>query len=247
MLELKGVDFKPDGTVVLDAVDLQIRHGEIFVVMGASGAGKSTILRIINGLQRPDAGNVLVDQEDITLFSETKLMAIRRKVGMVFQSAALFDSLSVAENVGFGWRKERISKAEFNHRVEETLRVVGLAGIGNRMPAELSGGMKKRVGLARAIAMNPQAILYDEPTAGLDPMSSKTILELIKDLNFRLQVTSVVVTHDLPGAFAVADRVALLHKGKIAFMGTVAQMKETAIPLVKEFVTGEQMDNSQLG
>ncbi len=241
LLELKKVSFKPDGNPVLDEVDLQVNRGEIFVVMGASGAGKSTILRLLNGLLAPDSGQVLVDGIDITKLKEKQLVAIRRKVGMVFQSAALFDSLTVAENVGFAWRKEKISHHEFHARVDKTLDVVGLAGIGARMPAELSGGMKKRVGLARAVAMNPKAILYDEPTAGLDPMSSNTILTLIKDLNTRLAVTSIMVTHDLPGAFAIADRIALLYKGKIAFIGTVEEMKAAALPLVQEFVSGQRM------
>lgn len=238
MLELRDVYFTPDGIQVLNGVNLQIDQGEIFVIMGASGAGKSTILRLINGLIRPDAGEIFVDGVLINNLTEKEMARIRRKVGMVFQSAALFDSLTVAENVGFAWRNEKLPRAELEKRVKETLEVVGLSNVEERMPAELSGGMKKRVGLARAIAMQPEALLYDEPTAGLDPMTSNTILKLIKDLNTRLNVTSVVVTHDLPGAFAIADRVALLQKGKIIFVGTVEELKNSSEQSIQDFILG---------
>lgn len=240
LFELRNVYYRPNGNQVLKDINISITQGEIFVVMGHSGAGKSTILRILNGLIKPDHGNVIVNGVDITKMSESDLTEIRKRVGMVFQSSALFDSLSVAENVGFAWRHEKLTKAEFAERVKETLAVVGLAGIEEKMPSELSGGMIKRVGLARAIAMHPQALLYDEPNAGLDPITSNRILELIKDLNHRLQVTSVVVTHDLAGAFAIADRVALLHDGEIIFTGTIPEMEEAKIPLVKSFITGGQ-------
>lgn len=238
MLELREVYFTPNGNKVLDGVNLRVDAGEIFVIMGASGAGKSTILRLINGLIRPDGGEIFVAGILINELSEKELASIRKKVGMVFQSAALFDSLTVAENVGFAWRKDKLSQAEMTERINHTLAVVGMDNIGERMPADLSGGMKKRVGLARAIAMNPEALLYDEPTAGLDPMTSNTILKLIQDLNARLNVTSVVVTHDVPGAFAIADRVALLDKGKIAFIGTVDEMKESTDLVVQDFILG---------
>ena len=242
MFVLKDVCFSADGNSILKRITLSIKHGEIFVIMGLSGAGKSTILRLLNGLIRPDSGQILVDGTDISRASEKELRVIRRKVGMVFQSAALFDSLTVAENVGFAWRKDKISKKEMAEKVKEALALVGLADVEDKMPAELSGGMKKRVGLTRAIAMRPQAILYDEPTSGLDPMTSNTILTLIKDLNQRLQVTSVVVTHDLAGAFKIADRVALLHEGEIVFVGTAAEMEQATIPLVKRFLTGGQAE-----
>lgn len=238
MLELRDVSFVADGNEILKQINLSINQGEIFVIMGLSGAGKSTILRLINGLIRASSGFVLVDGHDVTKASEKELIEVRRKVGMVFQSAALFDSLSVADNVGFAWRNEKISPQERRERVKETLKLVGLSDVEDKMPAELSGGMKKRVGLARAIAMRPQAILYDEPTSGLDPVTSNTILELIKDLNKRLDVTSVVVTHDLAGAFSIADRVALLNNGEIIFVGTVAEMERANIPLVQQFITG---------
>jgi len=238
LLELRDVYFTPDGIQVLNGVNLQIDQGEIFVIMGASGAGKSTILRLINGLIRPDAGEIFVDGVLINNLTEKEMARIRRKVGMVFQSAALFDSLTVAENVGFAWRNEKLPRPELEKRVKETLEVVGLSNVEERMPAELSGGMKKRVGLARAIAMQPEALLYDEPTAGLDPMTSNTILKLIKDLNTRLNVTSVVVTHDLPGAFAIADRVALLQKGKIIFVGTVEELKNSSEQSIQDFILG---------
>ena len=240
MIELQGVVFHPEGMKVLDGVDLKIQNGEVFVIMGASGAGKSTILRIMNGLTMPDSGKVLVDGQDISGFSESQLVPIRQRVGMVFQSAALFDSLSVADNVGFALRAEKKRNREsYRQKIRETLSIVGLDGIEDRMPAELSGGMKKRVGLARTIAMKPDVLLYDEPTAGLDPITSKRILDLIADLKKRLRVTSVMVTHDVPGAFAVADRVGLLVEGKIVFEGSVEAMQASQDPLVRGFITGE--------
>lgn len=238
MFELRNVYYTPGGNQILKNINLSIKRGEIFVIMGLSGAGKSTILRLLNGLIKADSGSVLIDGLDITGLSEKALAEIRRKVGMLFQSAALFDSLTVAENVSFAWRKEKINDAQKREMIRETLSVVGLVGIEDKMPSELSGGMKKRVGLARAIAMKPQALLYDEPTAGLDPLTSNTILELVKDLNERLKVTSVVVTHELASAFAIADRVALLHDGEIVFVGSALEMEEANIPLVKSFITG---------
>lgn len=238
MFELRNVYYTPGGNQVLKNINLSIKRGELFVIMGLSGAGKSTILRLLNGLIKADSGSVLIDGVDITGLSEKALAEIRRKVGMLFQSAALFDSLTVAENVSFAWRKEKINDAQKREMIRETLSVVGLVGIEDKMPSELSGGMKKRVGLARAIAMKPQALLYDEPTAGLDPLTSNTILELVKDLNERLKVTSVVVTHELASAFAIADRVALLHDGEIVFVGSALEMEEANIPLVKSFITG---------
>lgn len=240
MLELRNVCYTPGGNEILKQVNLSVEKGEIFVVMGASGAGKSTILRLINGLIKADSGSILVDGVDITGMTEKELDPIRRKVGMVFQSAALFDSLTVAENVGFAWRNDKLSKEEMQSRVAHTLEIVELDGIENRMPSELSGGMKRRVGLARAIAMSPEAILYDEPTSGLDPITSNTILELIKDLNQRLKVTSLVVTHDLAGAFNIADRVGVLNEGKLIFVGTVSEMKASDIPFVKNFIAANQ-------
>lgn len=246
MLELRDVYFTPNGLQVLNGVNLHINQGEVFVIMGASGAGKSTILRLINGLIRPNAGEIYVDGVLINELSEKELAEIRRKVGMVFQSAALFDSLTVAENVGFAWRKEKISRDELQARVRETLAVVGMSEVEDRMPADLSGGMKKRVGLARAIAMQPEALLYDEPTAGLDPMTSNTILKLIKDLNTRLNVTSIIVTHDLPGTFAIADRVALLQEGEIIFVGTVEELKNSEEQEIQDFILGNTMQETSV-
>ncbi len=240
MIQLRDVGFYPGGQRILDGINLEIEPSELFVIMGASGSGKSTILRLMNGLIKPDTGQVIVDNLDITNFSEKQLTGIRRNVGMVFQSAALFDSLSVADNVGFAWREHKISRQQYLAQIKETLRIVGLEGVEERMPAELSGGMRKRVGLARSIAMNPKVLLYDEPTAGLDPVTSNRILDLIVDLRTRLDVTSVMVTHDLQGAFAIADRVALLHNAQIGFVGTVADMKSSGDPLVQAFMSGGQ-------
>lgn len=238
MFVLRDVSYRPSGVPVLDSVNLEIEPGEVFVVMGVSGAGKSTILRLLNGLIRAHSGQVLLDGVDIGRLSEKQLMPIRRRVGIVFQNAALFDSLTVAENVGFAWRRQRLPDDEFRRRVRETLAVVGLEDIQDRMPAELSGGMRKRVGLARAVAMEPDALLYDEPTSGLDPISSNMILALIQDLRRRLQVTSVVVTHDLDAACTIADRIALLYRGTIAFQGTVSEFQSSQAPVVRKFIEG---------
>ncbi len=239
MLKMKDVWFSPEGNPILKGIDLVVPEGEILVIMGTSGAGKSTILRLLNGLIKPSRGEIEVDGVSIAHLSEKELVPIRQKVGMVFQFAALFDSMTIAENVGFAWRKEKISRDEMKRRIRETLRVVGLKDIENKMPSQLSGGMKKRVGLARAIAMNPKALLYDEPTSGLDPSTSNTILGLIKDLRTRLGVTSVVVTHDLEGAYLIGDRLALLHGGKLIFCGTKKELRACRDPVVQSFIAGE--------
>ncbi len=236
MIRLENVVYHVNGTRVLDGVDLTVEEGEVFVIMGTSGAGKTTILRLLNGLERPTAGRVIVGGEDITGLSEQEMARIRRRVALVFQSAALFDSLPVWENVAFPWRKERLSREECLARVRRILSLVGLEGVEDRMPAELSGGMQKRVSLARALAMEPDVILYDEPTAGLDPITSEKILHLLLDLQERLKVTSVVVTHDLDVAALVGTRVALLHEGKIVFVGSPEALRDSTNPVVKRFM-----------
>lgn len=222
---------------VLTGINLSIAEGETIVVLGGSGAGKSVLLRHINGLLKPDAGRVFVDGEDITDFSEEQLIPIRTKVGMVFQGGALFDSLDVFENVAYALREHTtFSEEEIAARVNEKLRLVGLEDAQEMMPSDLSGGMKKRVSLARALAIEPKGLLYDEPTTGLDPIIAKKINEMIRNLQNILGVTSVVVTHDIKSAFTVGDRIALLYKGKIRFVGTVQETQTTDDPIVREFI-----------
>ena len=216
-LELRGVTKSFGSKPVLRGVDLAIGAGQTTVILGGSGSGKSVCMKHMIGLLRADAGEIRVFGRDVTRLSESDWVAVRRDFGMVFQSAALFDSLSVYENIAYPIREhERWQEARITERVAWCLEAVGLAGVEKLLPAELSGGMRKRVGVARAIAMGPRVILYDEPTTGLDPANSRRIGELIQSLQRELGATSVVVTHDLELAFAIADRVALLKQGRIA-------------------------------
>jgi len=228
-----------DGNQVLQGLDLTIEAGEILTILGGSGTGKSVLLKLIIGLLKPDAGQILVEGEDIVPLQEKELLEVRRKVGMLFQGAALFDSLSVRENVAFPLREHtRMTEAEIRGRVEEVLALVGMVGVEEKLPSELSGGMRKRVGLARAIALTPRIVLYDEPTTGLDPRNVDKINELITDLRAKLQVTSVVVTHDIQSALRISDRVALLSDGRIADTGTPAEIAQAEHPMVQEFLAG---------
>ncbi len=228
-----------DENHVLQGVDLGIEAGEILTILGGSGTGKSVLLKLIVGLLKPDAGEILVEGEDIVPLDEEQLLKVRRKVGMLFQGAALFDSLSVKENVAFPLREHtRMTEQEIRDRVAEVLSLVGMEGTEAKYPAELSGGMRKRVGLARAIALTPRILLYDEPTTGLDPRNVDKINELISDLRAKLQVTSVVVTHDLHSAFRISDRVSLLSEGRIVATGTPAEISGLENAAVQEFLAG---------
>lgn len=228
-----------EGNEVLQGVDLGIEAGEILTILGGSGTGKSVLLKLIIGLLKPDAGRILIEGDDIVPLKEEELLKVRRKVGMLFQGAALFDSLSVKENVAFPLREHtRMTEAEIRDRVAEVLSLVGMSGTEAKYPAELSGGMRKRVGLARAIALTPQILLYDEPTTGLDPRNVDKINELITDLRAKLHVTSVVVTHDLQSAFRVSDRVALLSERRIAATGTPAEIGKRENAAIQEFLAG---------
>jgi len=224
---------------VLDNLDLDIETGQTLVIIGRSGCGKSVLLKHIIGLIKPDAGQVFIEGEDIVLLKGNDLDRVRKKFGMLFQGAALFDSLNVKENVGFGLiEHDHVSDKELTGRVEEKLQLVGLSGILDMKPAELSGGMRKRVGLARAIFLDPQIILYDEPTTGIDPIMADAINELIINLSKKLKVTSVCVTHDMTSAYKVADRIAMLYNGKIIASGTPEEIKQTTDPAVKQFILG---------
>ncbi len=238
-IELCQVHKSFDDNQVLQGLDLGIEEGEVLTILGGSGTGKSVLLRLMIGLLKPDAGRILIAGEDIVPLPEERLLKMRQKVGMLFQGAALFDSLTVKENVAFPLREHtRMTAAEIGDRVREVLDLVGMGGTEGKYPAELSGGMRKRVGLARAVALTPRIVLYDEPTTGLDPRNVDKINELITDLRAKLRVTSVVVTHDLQSAFRISDRVALLSEGRIAGTGTPAEVGKSESPVVQEFLAG---------
>jgi phospholipid/cholesterol/gamma-HCH transport system ATP-binding protein len=224
---------------VLRGVDLEVRKGESMVVIGGSGSGKSVLIKHIIGILRPDSGRVLVDGVNITGLGEEELYQVRKKFGMLFQGAALFDSLKVWENVGFALLRSRTYTDRIVREIAtEKLRLVGLSEVEDLMPSELSGGMKKRVGLARAIAHGPEILLYDEPTTGLDPIMADAINELIVQMKERLSVTSVTITHDMQSAYRIADRIAMLYEGKIVEVGSPEEIRNTANPVVRQFITG---------
>ncbi len=224
---------------VLKGVNLKIEKGESMVVIGGSGSGKSVLLKHIIGILKPDKGNVLIDGIDITKLNERELYEIRKKFGMLFQMAALFDSLTVWENVGFALTRQKKMRDEDVKKIaSEKLRLVGLVNVEDLMPSELSGGMKKRVGLARAIAHEPEILLYDEPTTGLDPIMADAINDLIIEMKNKLSVTSIAITHDMHSAYKIADRIAMLYDGKIIGTGTPDEIKNTEDPVIKQFITG---------
>ena len=239
MIEVRKLSKSFGGRPVLCGVDLTVEEGKTLVVLGRSGCGKSVVLRHLIGLVKPDSGQVLVDGEDITGLPERKLTAVRRKIGMLFQSAALFDSMSVEANLAFPLRELGVrDEKEIDARIAEALEMVELGGEQLKMPADLSGGMRKRVGLARTIVGKPRCVLYDEPTTGLDPITSDSINHMIRRLQRKLGVTSIVVTHDMKTAFHCADRVALLHEGSVHFDGTVEELKASTDPVMTDFIEG---------
>jgi phospholipid/cholesterol/gamma-HCH transport system ATP-binding protein len=231
---------------IYQALDLEVRRGETMAVIGPSGCGKSVLLKLIIGLHHADAGRVVVGGVDVTRLDEPELREVRRKVGMLFQGAALFDSMSVGENVAYGlYEHYRWPEEKVRARVAECLESVGLPGIEAMRPSDLSGGMKKRVGLARALAPGPEIILYDEPTTGLDPANTRRINELIVSLQEKLGVTSLVITHDMAAALAVADRVALLSDRKIALVVERAAAESSPPPELERFMRGEEVDEQR--
>ena len=239
MIEIIDLYKEFDTHQVLDGVNLKINTGETTVIIGRSGCGKSVLLKHIIGIMKPDSGQILIDGKDVAKMDEKELNALRMQFGMLFQGAALFDSLNVLGNVGFGM----IEHTGADHdtvakRVKECLALVGLKGIEQKKPAELSGGMRKRVGLARAIAMRPHIILYDEPTTGVDPIMGDSVNDLIVELHNKLKVTSIAVTHDMTSAYKIADRIAMLYNGKIIASGTPDEIKSTKDPVVRQFITG---------
>jgi phospholipid/cholesterol/gamma-HCH transport system ATP-binding protein len=239
MIEVRDLK-KSFGThSILDGVSFRIEKGESVVIIGRSGGGKSVLLKHLIGLLQPDAGQVLIDGEDIVPMNERELLRVRRKFGMLFQSAALFDSMTVAENVGFAFRRDRsLPKAEVREKVAEMLEMVDLPGTEDKQPSELSGGMKKRVGLARAVIYHPQIVLYDEPTTGLDPIVSDSIDKLILRVRDRLDVTTVVVTHDMRSARRLGQRIMMLHQQKIYATGTADEIFNSRDPVVRQFIDG---------
>lgn len=224
---------------VLDGVSFRIEKGESVVIIGRSGGGKSVLLKHLIGLLKPDAGQVLIEGEDIVPMNERELLRVRRKFGMLFQGAALFDSLTVAENVGFAFRGDRsLPASEVSRKVSDILEMVDLPGTEDKNPSELSGGMRKRVGLARAIIYEPQIVLYDEPTTGLDPIVSDSIDHLLLRVRDRLDVTTVVVTHDLRTARRLGQRILLLHERQICAAGTADEIFQSQDPIVRQFIDG---------
>jgi len=239
MIEIKGLTRSFNAHKVLDNLDLTIATGQTKVVIGRSGCGKSVLLKHIVGILKPDSGSVFIDGKDIVQLREKELDNLRLKIGMVFQGGALFDSLTVGENVGFGLiEHEHLSHKELLERIEGALCMVDLCGIENLMPSELSGGMKKRVALARAICTRPKIIVYDEPTTGVDPITADSINELIRSLHDKIKITSIVVTHDMKSAYRVADSIAMLYQGKIIAEGTPSEIQNTEHPVVHQFING---------
>ncbi len=245
-VEFKDVKKAYGSKQVLRGVDLKVYRGEVLVILGGSGSGKSVTLRHMLGLEAPDSGRVFVEEEDITDHPEEELYRVRKKFGMLFQSGALFDSMTVFENVAFPLREHAdMSEDEIARAVNEKLELVSLPNAEQLMPVDLSGGMRKRVGLARSIVLDPKMILYDEPTTGLDPITAQKINELIIDLQSKLNVTSVVVTHDIQSAFSVGDRIAFLNKGIFEWAGTMEEARDSDHPVLREFLKASAVTAAQ--
>lgn len=227
---------------ILKAVNLDIHQGETLAVIGPSGTGKSTIMKVLTGLLKPNSGSVVINGQETAAFGEAQWDELRKHMGVVFQYSALFDFLNVGENVAFGLRRHyKVAEAEVQARVTELLRMVGMPDTEKMMPSELSGGMKKRVGLARALAMRPNIVFYDEPTSGLDPVMTTAISKLIRQTQQQLGITSIMVTHDMESVDIAADRVAMLYKGDIIALGTVEEIKNSTNQIVQAFIKGQEL------
>lgn len=233
---------------VLKGVDITVNRGEAIAIIGQSGCGKSVLLKHLIKLLKPDSGEVWFDGREVESLNSRELVSMRQRFGMLFQSAALFDSMTVEENVGLGLTEQRqLSKDEIHERVMDKLEMVRLASAAEKYPAELSGGMRKRVGLARAIANDPEVMLYDEPTTGLDPITSDVINDLIVELNEKLKVTSIAVTHDMRSAFKIANRIIMLYQGVVAFDGSPEETRDTTNPVVVQFINGQAHGPIEVG
>lgn len=240
MIHIAGLHKSFGDSAVLRGVDLDVRRGETMVVIGQSGSGKSVLIKHLIGLMKPDRGTIRVNGADITRLKGAALQTVTRKIGMLFQGAALFDSMNVFQNVSFGLERQTdLAPDAVRERVGESLRLVGLRDVERLMPHELSGGMKKRVGLARAIAYRPEILLYDEPSTGIDPIRADAINSLINDLKEELKVTSVVITHDMASCNRVADRIAMLYEGRILQVGTPDEIRKSSNPVIQQFIRGE--------
>ncbi len=238
MIQFQDLHKAFDGKQVLTGFTLDVKDGETLVIIGYSGSGKSVALKHVVGLLHPDAGDVTVDGRAVSTLDRPSLAALRREIGFVFQFAALFDSLNVADNVRLGLERRGLPADEIAERVREALALVDLTGTDDRYPAELSGGMRKRVGIARAIALRPRYMLYDEPTTGLDPVTSAVMDRLMVRTREHLGVTGVVVTHDMRSAYTVGDRIAMLYEGRVRQVGTVEEIRHTEDPVVRQFIEG---------
>ncbi|MBU4288536.1 MAG: ABC transporter ATP-binding protein [Proteobacteria bacterium] len=237
MIEIIKINKSFNGQKVLDDLDLNIEPEKITVVIGQSGGGKSVLLKHIIGLIRPDSGQIIVDGVDITNLNDKKLNEVRKKFGMLFQDAALFDSMTVGENIAFPLKEHtRLSIKEINKVVDDKLNLVGLENVTHKMPSELSGGMRKRVGLARAIALDPKIVLFDEPTTGLDPIMRESVDELIVATQKRTKATFVVISHDIESTFVIAHKVAMLYQGRIVAVGTPDEIRSSNNPFVRRFI-----------
>jgi len=239
MISLQHVDKTLGGRKVLDDLSFDVERGEALVIVGGSGVGKSVTLKHIIGLMKPDRGQIIVDGQDINDMKEVELNRFRRKFGMSFQEGALFDSMSVFENIAFPLRRQtKFNEQQIASRVDECLDLVHLDGVASKRPSELSGGMRRRVGFARAISLKPEILLFDEPTTGLDPVISDVIAELIVEMDRTLNTTTVTITHDMKVAFKIADRVAMLYQGRIVEEGTPEEFQQSANPIVQQFIEG---------
>jgi phospholipid/cholesterol/gamma-HCH transport system ATP-binding protein len=238
VIEFKGIVKRFGSRTVLNGLSAKIREGEIVFILGTSGTGKSVLLKNIVGLLTPDEGEIWIDGEEVSKFTEDQYLPIRKKCGMVFQHPALFDSLSIYENVAFGLRRHyQLSEEEIRNKVSKALRLVQLHGVESKRPAQISYGMQKRASLARTIALEPRILLFDEPTTGLDPVTTTAVNQLILDLSRQLKTTSMVVSHDMNCALSIADRIIVLDKGQIVEMGTPDELKKSQHPLVKDFLS----------
>lgn len=237
MIEFKNLVKSFGARTILKGLNLKINEGEIFFILGTSGTGKSVLLKNLVGLLKPDQGEIWVDGEEVSQLNEIEYLRIRKKCGMVFQQPALFDSLSIFENVAFGLRRlEKLSEEELQARVSEALASVHIKGVEEKLPTQISYGMQKRVSLARTLALRPKILLFDEPTTGLDPVTTNAVNNLIQELSVRLKTTSVVVSHDMACALSIAHRIVVLDKGEIVDQGTPAELKKSKAPLVQDFL-----------